>query len=60
MSDVKEKLIELLNEAEKKCKGTICNRCEYCDLGSNCYGSFVADYLIAHGITIMTEVNRGG
>ena len=51
--DVKEKLVELVRNAHKKCKAKkTCHECEQYGNGSDCVYLFMADELIAHGVTV--------
>ena len=51
--DVREKLVELLGE--NTCKHDFCEDCEYCEDRDACIDylkNSMADYLIAHGVTV--------
>lgn len=53
MDSVKEKLVELLRNAHKKCKAKkTCHECEKYGNGSDCVYLFIADDLIANGVTV--------
>lgn len=50
--DIREKLVEMFDEAVKICGETRCDRCDYFD-SMKCVDERVADYLIAHGVTVL-------
>lgn len=51
--DVREKLVELIRNAHKKCKAKkTCHECEQCGNGSNCVYLLMVDELIANGVTV--------
>ena len=51
--DVRENLVELVRNAHKKCKAKkTCHECEQYGNGSDCIYMFMADELIAHGVTV--------
>ena len=50
--DVSGKLVELIRNAHKKCKAKkTCHECEQYGNGSDCVYAFMADDLIANGVT---------
>lgn len=50
---VREKLVELIRSAHKKCKAhKTCHECEVYGNGSDCVYMFIADHLLANGVTI--------
>jgi hypothetical protein len=55
--DVREKLVELLKEADEYlnniCIGHSCDKCSYDRNGIDCDAYIKADYLIDHGVTIL-------
>lgn len=55
--NIKEKLVELIRDAHKKCKAKkTCHDCEQYGNGSDCVFLFTSDYLIAHGVTVQEDV----
>ncbi len=54
MYSVREKLIELVNEADDKCDRPSCTVCSYLH-GEDCRGELIADHLIANGVTFATD-----
>ena len=48
---MREKLIELITQADSKCFNRECENCEYKGL-SNCDSILIADYLIENGVVI--------
>ena len=60
MDSVKEKLVELIRNAHKKCKTKkSCHECEQYGNGSDCAYRFIADELLANGVTFATDNNVG-
>lgn len=58
----REKLVELLNEAGQRCGDIECydgEECEYAGEINGCM-AFIADHLIANGVTFATDNNDGG
>ncbi len=51
MSD-REKLIELMNEAQKICLDSDCYGCAYAAKGNECDYMLIADHLISNGVTV--------
>ena len=50
---MRDKLIKLIGEACTKCLTTSCRSCSFFDkYDENCEDHFIADYLIANGVTI--------
>lgn len=53
MDNVREKLVEMVRSAHKKCKAhKTCHECEVYGNGSDCVYMFIADHLIANGVTV--------
>lgn len=51
--DVREKLVELMRNAHKKCKAKkTCHECEQYGNGADCVYLFMANDLISHGVTV--------
>ena len=49
----RDRLIELLNEAEDICDGTFdCDECEYNPSDNNCRCELTADHLLANGVIV--------
>ena len=63
MPNTREKLIELLNEAEEwadhKCDELECETCPADKMKSNCVQQLMVDRLIANGVTFATDNNVG-
>lgn len=64
MSD-REKLINLVKGAFKKCCSTICTHCKEYDpdlkaSDRTCQARLFADHLLANGVTFATDTNVGG
>ena len=58
MDSVKEKLVELIRNAHKKCKAKkTCHECEKYGNGSDCVYLFIAEDLIAHGVTVQEWIS---
>lgn len=56
--DVREKLVELIRNAHKKCKAKkTCHECEQYGNGSNCVYLLMVDELIANGVTVQEWVS---
>ena len=56
--DVREKLVELIRNAHKKCKTRkTCQECEQYGNGSNCVYLLMADELIANGVTVQEWIS---
>ena len=56
--DVREKLVEFLRNAHKKCKAKkTCHECEQYGNGSDCVYLFMADDLITHGVTVQEWIS---
>lgn len=52
MDTAREKLVELIRSAHKKCKAhKTCHECEVYGNGSDCVYMFIADHLLASGVT---------
>lgn len=52
--DIREKLVEMFDEAVKICGETRCDRCDYF-ASMKCVDERVADHLIANGVTVSEE-----
>lgn len=48
----REKLIELIEESDRRCCGAICEVCSYAKEGEVCQSAILADHLIANGVTV--------
>lgn len=48
---IREKLVELFDEAARICNNKRCNRCSYLDVPS-CVDELAIDHLIANGVTV--------
>lgn len=48
----REKLIELIEENDRRCCGAICEVCLYTKEGEVCQSAMLADHLIANGVTV--------
>ena len=49
----RDRLIELLNEAEDICNNTLdCDECEYNQSDNNCIIELITDYLLANGVIV--------
>ena len=61
MTDVKEKLVELLDEAEEwadhKCDELDCEKCPADKMKGNCVQQLMVDRLIAHGVTVQEWIS---
>lgn len=57
----REKLIEMIENAEYLCDSRECGEdgCEYSNY-PNCWAQFIANHLIANGVTFATDNNVGG
>ena len=56
---VREKLIAVFEESDKKCLNTSCDKCEYFGFKRDCTRMMEVDHLIAHGVTFATDNNVG-
>ena len=52
--DVREKLVEILSV--NRCHEDGCDFCDYADF-NDCRAHFLADYLVAHGVTVQEWIN---
>lgn len=52
MDNIREKLVELFDEAARICNNKRCNRCSYLDVPS-CVDELTIDHLIANGVTVL-------
>ena len=57
MDNIREKLVELLDEARAKRREicyahTDCNSCVFGEEGENCGDKMIADHLLANGVTV--------
>ena len=59
--DVREKLVELLDEAEEwadhKCDELDCETCYAGKMKGNCFQKLMVDRLIAHGVTVQEWIS---
>lgn len=56
MPNTREKLIELMREADNKCMANQCESCSACGKGEDCVNYNIADHLIANGVTLANQV----
>lgn len=54
----REKLVELIQEAYNLCDRPACSNCDYLHDVDCCIDKLIADYLIANGMTIQTDINN--
>ena len=52
MDNIREKLVELLNEADDQCAKMACSNCGYVKNPVHCKSFRFADHLIANGVTV--------
>jgi hypothetical protein len=57
--DVREKLVELLYDADKACNNKSCVTCKHQDKKFFCKIHFYIDHFIANGVTFATDTNVG-